>query len=212
MLAKGDTRAAGLYRAYLGLGNNVVERGKREDRGGVGHETTFSTIWRPNELDNKLKEIATSLSEDTARLQYSGRTLTLKLKLETYEVLSRSHTPGNGIFFHTFESLYKYGKQMLDTELATRAQQYDEGKPIKGKGRDLRLRLMGLKISNLRDDSDEAVEKSKGKGSIYDVGVNGSCARVSLLRVNTSDTYSGRRKRPTQLVQGPRLASSKTLI
>lgn len=42
-----------------------------------------------------------------------------------------------------------------------RAAAYDDGKPIKGKGRDLRLRLMGLKISNLRDDSKEAQEKRK---------------------------------------------------
>lgn len=36
MLAKGDSGATALFRAYLGLGNNVVERGKREDRRGVG--------------------------------------------------------------------------------------------------------------------------------------------------------------------------------
>ena len=169
LLAKGDTRAAGLFQAYLGMGSNVVERGKREDRRGVGHETTFSTLYRPNELDNKLKEIATSLAEDLARLQYSGRTVTLKLKLETYEVLSRSHSPGNGVFIRTYDQLYKYGKQMLDNEMAVRAQNYNDGKPIKGKGRDLRLRLMGLKVSNLRDESEEAVQKAKGKGTIYDV-------------------------------------------
>jgi len=54
-----------------------VEKGKREDRRGVGHETTFSTLYKPVDLDNKLKEIADSLGEDLTRLKYSGRTLTL---------------------------------------------------------------------------------------------------------------------------------------
>lgn len=169
VLAKGDSGATALLRSYLGISRNVVERGKRENRRGVGHETTFSTLWRPNELDDKLKEIAESLAQDLARLQYSGRTLTLKLKLETYEVLSRSNTPGDGFMFYSYDSLYKYGKQMLDHEMATRAQDHEAGRPIKGKGRDLRLRLMGLKVSHLRDDSEEAITKSKGKGSLYDV-------------------------------------------
>lgn len=172
LLAKGESGATSLLRSYLGIGSNKVERGKREDRGGIGHETTFSTLWRYTELDGKLKEIATSLAEDMARLQYSGRTVTLKLKLETYEVLSRSHTPGNGIFIHTYDQLYKYGKHMLDNEIAVRAQNFDDGKPIKGKGRDLRLRLMGLKVSNLRDDSEEAAHKGKGRGSLFEVSIS----------------------------------------
>lgn len=109
-------------------------------------------IWRPYELDNKLREIADSLAGDLDRLQYSGRTLTLKLKLETYEVSTRAKTLGNGLLFHTAEQLYTHGKLLLDAEIVARAAAYDDGRPIKGKGRDLRLRLMGLKVSGLRDD------------------------------------------------------------
>lgn len=43
----------------------------------AGHETTFRTIWRPADLDNKLTEIAESLGDDLKRLKYSGRTITL---------------------------------------------------------------------------------------------------------------------------------------
>lgn len=191
LLAKGDAGAAGLFRSYLGISGNVVERGKREDRRGVGHETTFSTLWRPKELDDKLKEIAASLAEDMARLQYSGRTLTLKLKLETYEVLSRSITPGDGVMFHTYDQLYKYGKQMLDNEILSRAQDHEAGRPIKGRGRDLRLRLMGLKVSNLRDESEDAVKKSKGKGSLYDVSYPNN---PNAMYVTDMQLESGRRR------------------
>lgn len=169
MVAKGDGGCTGLLRAYLGIGNNRVERGKREDRRGVGHETTFSCIWKPADLDMKLREIADSLAEDLARAQYSGRTLTLKLKLETYEVLSRARSFDPGLEISSADDLYKYGKQLLETEMVARAAAFDDGKPIKGKGRDLRLRLMGLKLSNLRDDSDEVQQKQHRKGTLHDV-------------------------------------------
>jgi hypothetical protein len=40
-LAKPDGITDLLY-SYLGMGKTVVQRGRREDRRGVGHETTFS--------------------------------------------------------------------------------------------------------------------------------------------------------------------------
>lgn len=91
--------------------------------------------------------------------------MTLKLKLETYEVSTRARTLDNGVLFHTADQLYKYGKLLLDHEVAIRNAAYDAGRPIKGKGRDLRLRLMGLKVSGLRDDSEEAVRAREKKGT-----------------------------------------------
>lgn len=123
-------------------------------------------IWHQYELDRKLREIADSLAEDLTRLQYSGRTLTLKLKLETYEVSTRAKTLDNGLLFHTAEQLYTHGKMLLDNEVAARAAAFDDGRPIKGKGRDLRLRLMGLKVSGLRDD---AAQKEKSKSALHQV-------------------------------------------
>lgn len=41
-LAKGETGVTTLLRAYLGIAGNVVKKGERDDRRGVGHETTFS--------------------------------------------------------------------------------------------------------------------------------------------------------------------------
>lgn len=176
VLAKNESGATWMLRSYLGISGNVVEKGKREDRRGVGHETTFSMIYKPTDLDNKLREIADSLGKDLSRLKYSGRTLTLKLKLETYEVLSRSKTV-DGIVFHTADQLYKYGKVMLDNEIEARAKAVDEGKAIKGKGRDLRLRLMGLKVSNLNDLSEEAATKKTG---LHKWAERGSTSKVKV--------------------------------
>ena len=148
----------------------------------------YRTIWRPYELDAKLREIADSLAGDLARLDYSGKTLTLKLKLETYEVSTRAKTLDNGLLFHTAEQLYTHGKALLDTEVAARAAAYDDGRPFKGKGRDLRLRLMGLKVSGLRDD---IAVKQKGKGAL--VEVRPVISAIPIL-TNSCALSSGRKK------------------
>ncbi|CAD6581192.1 MAG: hypothetical protein CYPHOPRED_001511 [Cyphobasidiales sp. Tagirdzhanova-0007] len=182
LLAKGEIGATSLLRAYLGISNNAVERGKREDRRGVGHETTFSTLWRPKDLSNKLREIADSLGGDLARLKYSGRTLTLKLKLETYEVLSRAKTIDGA--FSNAEQLYRFGHHLLDSEMIARATAYDQGKPYKGKGRDLRLRLMGLKVSNLKDESEEAARKKVG---LHKWAIKPAPTRAPLVKGGSTD-------------------------
>jgi hypothetical protein len=46
------------------------------------------------------------------------------------------------------------GKELLDKELAARYHAFDSGKPVKGcrGARDMHIRLMGLRLSNLRDE------------------------------------------------------------
>lgn len=86
--------------------------------------------------------------------EYSGRTITLKVKLNTYEVLTRAHTVGKSTYISKTEDLYREGKRLLDAEIKKRHRDFDAGAKVKGcqGGRELVLRLMGLKMSNLRDD------------------------------------------------------------
>jgi len=65
---------------------------------------------------------------------------------------------------------------MLDHEVAARAKAYDEKKPIKGKGRELRLRLMGLKVSNLIDDSEDAAKKKTGLHKVIHASSSDECS------------------------------------
>ena len=59
---------------------------------------------------------------------------------------------------------------MLLKEIEVRHQTFDLGKTVKGcQGkRELRLRLMGLKASNLRDESDAAKEGRANKKPLMD--------------------------------------------
>jgi hypothetical protein len=51
-------------------------------------------------------------------------------------------------------NIVQVGKELLDKELAARYQAFNSGKPVKGcKGaKDMRIRLMGLRLNNLRDE------------------------------------------------------------
>ena len=98
--------------------------------------------------------------------------------METYEVSTRARTLDNGVLFHTADQLYTHGKALLDTEVQARAAAFDDGRPIKGKGRDLRLRLMGLKVSGLRDD---VAHKQKSKGALVEVSEDKRTATDPLI-------------------------------
>lgn len=92
-----------------------------------------------------------------ARNQYSGRTINLKIKFDTYEATTRALTMNH--YFSDATWLYREGRKLLDKEIQLRHQAFDSGKPVKGSGgkRDMKLRLIGLRMSNLKD------EKKNGK-------------------------------------------------
>lgn len=54
----------------------------------------------------QLRKTADALEEDLKRTEYSGRTITLIYKLETYEGFTRSKTPGG--YLATADQLYRY--------------------------------------------------------------------------------------------------------
>jgi DNA polymerase kappa len=87
----------------------------------------------PDELRKMLRHIAEELEGDLKRTEYKGRTLCLKIKLHTYEVLTRQMSPPFAV--HAADDLYKYGLPMLEKLM----------KEIPN----LTLRLMGLRVTNI---------------------------------------------------------------
>lgn len=88
----------------------------------------------------------------------------MKIKLDTYDVYTRAHS--TSAYISSADDLYRIGKQLLEKEIQTRYALFDAGKKVKGsKGcRELRLRLMGLRATNLRDESEAAREKRASMG------------------------------------------------
>lgn len=72
-------------KAYLGIASNTIEPYKREERKSVGVERTFRDKWDDNEILLELEHIAEELQKDLQTLKYSGKTVTVKFKLHTYE-------------------------------------------------------------------------------------------------------------------------------
>ncbi|MCJ1472003.1 hypothetical protein MMC13_000647 [Lambiella insularis] len=122
-----------LMQCYLGLGRTTVQPAEDYERKSVGTESTFRDMNGKAELREKLRWIAEDLEKDLTRTQFKGRTLVLKVKLHTYEVLTRQVIPPKAV--HTADDLYTFALPMmakLEREIPR-----------------MTLRLMGLRCTHL---------------------------------------------------------------
>lgn len=122
-----------LMQCHLGLGRTKVQPAEEYERKSVGTESTFHDMSDKTELREKLRWIAEELEKDLTRTQFKGRTLVLKVKLHTYEVLTRQVIPPKAV--RTADDLYTYALPMLAKH----------EKEIPG----MKLRLMGLRCTHL---------------------------------------------------------------
>ena len=122
-----------LMQCYLGLGRTKVQPVEEYERKSVGTESTFRDMSDKTELRGKLRWIAEELEKDLKHTQFKGRTLVLKVKLHTYEVLTRQVIPPKAV--STANDLYTYSLPMM----------IKLEKEIPG----MCLRLMGLRCTHL---------------------------------------------------------------
>ncbi|KAI9825829.1 MAG: hypothetical protein M1832_000769 [Thelocarpon impressellum] len=122
-----------LINCYLGLGRTRFQPAEEYERKSVGTERTFRDKSGSAELGAQLRRTAEELEKDLARTQLKGRTLVLKIKLHTYEVLTRQVIPPKAV--HRADDLYNHSLPMLSKL----------DKDIPG----MRIRLMGLRVTNL---------------------------------------------------------------
>ncbi|KAI0295820.1 hypothetical protein B0F90DRAFT_1637231 [Multifurca ochricompacta] len=133
-----------MLRVYLGIASNVVQPWEREEKKSIGSERTFRPISEKETILQKLEDIAAELEHDMERGGWSGRTVTLKYKLDTYEVFSRAKSFNRWI--KTKSELYEAGKDLLQPEWP------------------LRIRLIGLRVTKLKDlrKRDDGIAKACG--------------------------------------------------
>lgn len=120
-----------LLRTHLGIASNNVTPVQREERKSIGAERTFSPLGDKEQILKKLEEVATELESDMEKSGWAGRTLTLKYKLDTYQVFTRAKSFDRWI--SKKEDLFSSGKELLMHEW-----------PVK-------LRLIGLRMTKLKD-------------------------------------------------------------
>ncbi|GAA5980773.1 hypothetical protein JCM11641_002643 [Rhodosporidiobolus odoratus] len=149
-----------LLSLYLGLGANRVVRAKRGDRKTYGVEKTFHATDDPDKLEDILRRIAKALHKDLSRAEFSGRTITLKIKHDNYESVTRAYTPGKGAWIMQYREIYEHGLRLLRKEQEDRRIALAKGEKVKGgKNVALKPRLLGLRVSNLRDEREVKKEK-----------------------------------------------------
>ena len=122
-----------LMQCYLGLGRTTIAPPEESHRKSVGTESTFRDMSDKAELRAKLKWIAEELEKDLARTCFKGRTLCLKIKLHTYEVMTRQVVLHKAV--GSAEDLYNFALPML-TKLEREIP-------------NIKLRLMGLRCTHL---------------------------------------------------------------
>lgn len=122
-----------LLRCYLGLGRTNVQPAEEYERKSIGTESTFRDMDDPVQLHEKLRKTAEELEADMRKAECKGRTLCLKVKLHTYEVLTRQVATPKAVWLA--DDLFNYSLPML-----VRLQHEIPG---------LKLRLMGLRCTHL---------------------------------------------------------------
>ncbi|KAG1746123.1 IMS-domain-containing protein [Suillus lakei] len=121
-----------LLRTYLGVASNVVQPIQREERKSIGAERTFHALCNKIQILRKLEEVAGELEDDMVRGGWTGKTVTLKYKLDTFQVFTRAKSFDRWVSSKK-EDLFAIGKELLLPELP------------------LTLRLIGLRVTKLKD-------------------------------------------------------------
>ncbi|KAJ7462246.1 IMS-domain-containing protein [Mycena galericulata] len=120
-----------LLRTYLGIASNSVQPPQREERKSIGAERTFQPLSDKQKILEKLEEVCVELETDMQETQWNGRTVTLKYKLDTFEVFTRAKSCNRWI--SKKEDLFAIGHELLLPELP------------------LTIRLIGLRVTKLKD-------------------------------------------------------------
>ncbi|KAI0705092.1 hypothetical protein C8T65DRAFT_653194, partial [Cerioporus squamosus] len=161
-----------LLQAYLGIASNVVEPWQREERKSIGAERTFNPISDTEKIHAKLEEVAAELSSDMTEGGWTGKTITLKYKLDTYKVFTRAKSLDKWVSTKK-EDLFAIGKELLKPELP------------------LTLRLIGLRVTKLKDTKAEAESKARGIKRFFNSDPAGGSPPKKRRKEETSSTEGG---------------------
>ncbi|KAI8384862.1 uncharacterized protein BYT42DRAFT_493605 [Radiomyces spectabilis] len=128
-----------MLKCHLGIGSTTIS--EETVRKSISVERTFRAISDTTLLMEKVDELAVLLAQDLAKSNVEGKTITIKLKLTTFELRTRAKT----IPAYTSQTsdITRIARELLLKEL-----------PVN-------LRLMGLRMSNLRPrgQDDQGVKK-----------------------------------------------------
>ncbi|KAJ7096363.1 IMS-domain-containing protein [Mycena epipterygia] len=157
-----------LLRTHLGIASNSVQPPQREERKSIGAERTFPPLGDKQKILEKLEEVCAELESDMEESQWTGRTITLKYKLDSFEVFTRAKSFDRWI--SKKEDLFAIGQELLLAELP------------------LTVRLIGLRVTKLKDL--HSPDLSIGIKRFFDTANSSSPNKKQKISVS-SDAASG---------------------
>jgi DNA polymerase kappa len=117
--------------------------GEASERKGIGRERTFSPGQPWPQVLSRLEDIARRLSTDMVAKDLRAHTITVKVKLHTFDVFNRSRTVPRGVHLQQSDELVK-----LATELVLELKKQHKGT--------FSVRLLGVRCSNFQGDDERA--------------------------------------------------------
>jgi DNA polymerase kappa len=114
---------------------------------GISRERTMQPGKSWTELNSRLEDIAHLLSDDMKRKKLWAHTLTVKVKLHTFECLSRSRTMSKGVYLQSKEDLTRVSTEIFH-EIRSKEMEKTKG------ATQFSPRLLGIRCSNLQEEGE----------------------------------------------------------
>jgi DNA polymerase kappa len=117
--------------------------GIADHRKGISRERTFAPTSDLERLTTRLEDIAHMLSADMVEKSVKARTVTVKVKLKTFDVLSRSESLKRGLHIQSPEEMIAVASQIFSQLLSEKSRGESP----------FSVRLLGIRCSNLIEES-----------------------------------------------------------
>jgi DNA polymerase kappa len=136
-----------LLRASLGCSSSDDKAPSEEEthgQKGISRERTFQSGRSWAEINSKLEDVGRLLSKDMVKKNLWGHTITIKVKLHTFDCLSRSRTLPRGRYLQGADEMVVMATDMLR----------EIRKEFKGGDGQFNVRLLGIRCSNFQGDEE----------------------------------------------------------
>ena len=141
----------------FGMDGEEESTSSSECQKGISKERTFQPESDWAQLNIRLEEIARSLAKDMMRKSVMGHTVTVKVKLETFDVLSRSQSQKRGVYVQNPEEIATIASGLFAEIRAAHQKKENEN----GRNR-FSIRLLGIRCSNLVEESSFCGKQHEG--------------------------------------------------
>ena len=126
---------------------------------GISRERTFRAESSWTILNAKLEDIARLLSKDMQRKQVLAHTITVKVKLDTFDVLCKAKSLPRNVYTQKPQELVNIASEIL--------QQLRASQQAQSKAR-FTCRLLGIRCSNLIDENDYSTQDLQQQSRVMD--------------------------------------------